>query len=110
MELNVEFVSMLAQTQRAVATNSIDRFVLSLGQVASIKPEVLDKLDADQWADAYSDMLGIDPDMIVPGDQVAVIRRQRAEAAQASSRRSRRSRWRTRRRSLPMPAPINHRR
>lgn len=83
VELNVEFVSMLAQAQRAVATNSIDRFVMSLGQVATIKPEVLDKLDADQWADAYSDMLGIDPDMIVPGDQVAIIRRQRAEAAQA---------------------------
>lgn len=83
MELNVEFVSMLAQAQRAIATNSVDRFVGSLGAVAGIKPEVLDKFDADRWADAYSDMLGVDPDLIVPGDRVALIRQQRAQAAQA---------------------------
>lgn len=83
MELNVEFVSMLAQAQRAIATNSVDRFVGNLGAVASIKPEVLDKFDADRWADAYADMLGIDPELIVPGDKVALIRKQRAEAAQA---------------------------
>ena len=39
--------------------------------------------DADRWADAYADMLGIDPELIVPGDQVALIRQQRAEAAKA---------------------------
>jgi hypothetical protein len=82
MELNVEFVSMLAQAQRAIATNSVDRFVGNLGAVAQLKPEVLDKLDADRWADAYADMLGIDPELIVPGEQVALIRQQRAEAQQ----------------------------
>lgn len=84
MELNVEFVSMLAQAQRAVATNSIDRYVGNLGQVASIKPEVLDKFDADKWADEYADMLGVDPELIVPSQQVALIRQQRAQAAQAA--------------------------
>lgn len=79
-ELNVEFVSMLAQAQRAIATNSIDRFVGNLGAVAGMKPEVLDKLDADRWADAYADMLGIDPELIVPSDKVALIRQQRAQA------------------------------
>lgn len=83
MELNVEFVSMLAQAQRAIATNSVDRFVGNLGAVAGIKPEVLDKFDADRWADAYADMLGIDPELIVPGEQVALVRQQRAQAAQA---------------------------
>lgn len=84
-ELNVEFVSMLAQAQRAIATNSVDRFVMNLGGVAGIKPEVLDKFDADRWADAYADMLGIDPELIVPGDKVALIRQQRAQAqAQAA--------------------------
>lgn len=82
MELNVEFVSMLAQAQRAIATNGIDRFVGNLGAVAGFKPEVLDKFDADRWADAYADMLGIDPELIVPGDKVALIRLARAEAAQ----------------------------
>ena len=81
-ELNVQFVSMLAQAQRAIATNSVDRFVGNLGQVASFKPEVLDKLDADAWADKYSDMLGVDPEFIVPSDKVALIRQARAQAAQ----------------------------
>ena len=78
-ELNVEFVSMLAQAQRAIATNGVDRYVMNLGAVASIKPEVLDKFDADRWADSYADMLGIDPELVVPGEQVAFIRQQRAE-------------------------------
>ena len=83
MDLNVEFVSMLAQAQRAIATNGVDRFVGNLGAVAGIKPEVLDKFDADHWADIYADMLGLDPGLIVPGDKVALIRQQRAQAAQA---------------------------
>lgn len=82
MDLNVEFVSMLAQAQRAIATNSVDRFVGNLGAIASFKPDVLDKFDADRWADSYADMLGVDPELIVPGEQVALIRQARAEAAQ----------------------------
>lgn len=85
MELNVEFVSMLAQAQRAIGTNSVDRFVGNLGAVAQFKPEVLDKFDADQWADSYSEMLGVDPKMIIAGDQVAVIREARAKAQQAQA-------------------------
>lgn len=84
-ELNVEFVSMLAQAQRAIATNSVDRFVAHLGSVAQLKPEVLDKLDADRWADAYADMLGLDPEMIVSGEKVAALRQHRAEAQQAQA-------------------------
>jgi hypothetical protein len=85
VDLNVEYVSMLAQAQRAVATNGIDRFVGNLGAIAQIKPDVLDKFDSDKWADAYADMLGIDPELIVAGDQVALVRQQRAQAqAQAA--------------------------
>lgn len=80
MDLNVEFVSMLAQAQRAIGTNSVDRYVANLGQVAQFKPDVLDKFDADQWADAYGDMLGVDPNMIVANDKVALIRQSRAQA------------------------------
>lgn len=83
VDLNIEFVSILAQAQRAVATNSVDRFVVNLGQVATFKPGVLDKFNEDEWADAYADMLGVDPSLIVPDDQVALIRKQKAQAAQA---------------------------
>lgn len=78
--VNVELVSVLAQAQRAIATNGVDRFVGNLGQIAQFKPDVLDKFDADKWADIYSDMLGVDPELIVASDQVALIRQQRAQA------------------------------
>lgn len=84
-ELQIYFISILAEAQRAVETNSVDRFVGSLGAVSQYKPDVLDKFDADEWADAYSDLLGVDPKLIIPSDKVAVIRQQRARAqAQAA--------------------------
>jgi hypothetical protein len=83
MELEVEFVSMLAQAQRAIGTNSVDRFVGNLGAIAQMKPDVLDKFDSDKWADSYSDMLGVDPNLIVAGKQVAMIRDARNKAIAA---------------------------
>jgi hypothetical protein len=80
MDLSVEFVSMLAQAQRAIGTNSVDRFVMGMGTVAQFKPEVLDKFDPDNWADIYSEMLGVDPNIIVANDKVAIVRDQRAQA------------------------------
>lgn len=80
VELSVEFVSMLAQAQRAIGTNSVDRFVGNLGAVAQFKPDVLDKFDADHWAEAYSEMLGVDPRMIVSNENVALIRSSREQA------------------------------
>lgn len=82
VELGVEYIGMLHQTQKAVGANSIDRFVGNLGVVAQMKPDVLDKLDADEWADHYADMLGVDPRLIVASDRVALVRQQRAQAQQ----------------------------
>lgn len=91
MDLNVNFISTLAQAQRAIGTNSIDRYVANLGQIATIKPGVLDKFSEDDWADIYADSLGIDPRLIVPDEKVAFLRASRAkvqmaqqEAAQAN--------------------------
>jgi hypothetical protein len=87
-DLNIEYVSMLAQAQKAVAVNSIDRFVMSIGQVAQMKPEVLDKLDADEYADAVADKLGVDPQLVISGQQLAMIRQQRARQQQIAQQQS----------------------
>ena len=79
MDLDVDFISMLAQAQRAVGTNSVDRYVSNIGMIAQLKPGVLDKFDEDEWAEQYADMLGIDPSLVVAGDKVALIRKGRAE-------------------------------
>ena len=83
-EINVELISMLAQAQKAIGVNSIDRFVGALGGVAQFKPEILDKVDGDKWVDVYADALGINPELILDEEQVQSIREQRAQAQQAA--------------------------
>lgn len=83
-DLEVEFVSTLAQAQRAVGVQSVDRLIGTVASLSQIKPEVLDKLDGDQVVDAYADMLGVDPSLIVSDDQVAVIRKNRQAQQQAA--------------------------
>jgi hypothetical protein len=88
IDLNVEFVSMLAQAQRAVGTQSVDRLIGTISSIAMMQanagrsPDALDKLDADQAIDAYGEMLGVDPNMIVADDKVALIRQDRAKQQQ----------------------------
>ena len=83
MDLNVEFISVLAQAQRAVATQGMDRLLGTVSQMAAVKPDVLDKLNFDQIVDNYGEAYGVDPKAIVPDDEVAAIRQQRAAALQA---------------------------
>ena len=77
-EINIEYVSMLAQAQRAVGTGAVDRLLGTVGAIAQMKPEVLDKLDGDQIIDHYADLLGVDPSLIIADDKVAIIRKDRA--------------------------------
>lgn len=83
MEIEVQFISVLAQAQRAVAAQGMDRMLGTVGQLASLKPEVLDKVDFDQVVDSYSEMYGVDPKIIVSDDAVAALRQQRAQAMAA---------------------------
>ena len=84
-DLTVEFVSILAQAQRAVGSNATDRFVSSVLEVATVKPEVLDNVNFDKWANGFGSMLGVDTEILVPEDDVIALReaRARAQAAEA---------------------------
>lgn len=85
IKLNIVYISMLAQAQRAISTNATDRFVMGLLTVAKGKPSVLDKFDEDEWADDYADSLGINPKLIKDSQAVAGVREARAQAqAQAA--------------------------
>ena len=79
-DLNVEYTSILAQAQKSISVAGIDRFVTNMGQLATIKPNVLDNFDEDKWAEIYSDKLGVDPELMIAGEQVALIRQQRSQA------------------------------
>ncbi len=82
--LEVELISILAQAQKAADLGSIERLWQFAGSIAGIKPEILDKLDADESIDVYSDKLGSPSSVVVSDDTVKAIRAARAkqEAAQ----------------------------
>lgn len=82
MDLRVEYISILAQAQKALGVSSIERTIGFAGNLAGIAPDVLDKLDLDQSVDEYASMIGVPPTILRSDEQVAAIRKQRAEAAQ----------------------------
>lgn len=79
-ELNIRFVSTLAQAQRAVATNTIDKLVgFTAGLAKTGFTSALDKIDADQMIDEYAQAIGVPPRVVVPDDMVAKIRADRQQ-------------------------------
>jgi hypothetical protein len=83
IDLNIEFVSTLAQAQRAVSAQGMDRLLGTIGTIAPMHPQIVDKIDFDQVVDDYADMYGVNPETIVPDDVVAKNRAARAEAQQS---------------------------
>jgi len=81
--LRIDYISTLAQAQKAVATSSVERLSGFVGNLAAAYPEVLDKFDADQAVDEYADMLGAPPRIVVSDEVVAEKRQQRAQQQQA---------------------------
>jgi len=80
--LKVEYISVMAQAQKAIGTGAIERLAGFIGNMAAAKPEVLDKFDADQSVDEYAEMLGVPPKIVVPDDVVQQIREQREQMQQ----------------------------
>ena len=83
MDLKVEYISIMAQSQKLVGLGTVERFAGFAGQVASIQPEILDKIDTDQMIDVYGELTSIPPGIIRPDEKVQEIRQNRAQAQQA---------------------------
>lgn len=72
-ELNVEYVSVLAQAQRLVATGAVDRLVGFVGQAATLWPEARHKVNINQGIDEYAESLGVDPALVRSDEEVAAM-------------------------------------
>lgn len=83
-ELNVEYISVLAEQQKNSAVSGIVRTVQQIGMIAQLKPEALDKLDVDATIDLLADMNSVPPSMIVAGNKVAMVRDDRNAQEQAA--------------------------
>ncbi|PXH13701.1 portal protein [Klebsiella pneumoniae] len=82
MPLRIEYISVMAQAQKSIGLSSLSSTVGFIGQLAQAKPEALDKLNVDQAIDAFAQMSGVSPTVIVPQEQVEQVREQRAQQQQ----------------------------
>jgi hypothetical protein len=82
VKIDVEYVSLLAQAQKLVNTNSIEAFGDFVTRVAQINPEIIDKFNVDEAADAYADYVGLPPKIVRDAEEVAEVREARAAAVQ----------------------------
>ena len=82
MPLRIEYISVMAQAQKSIGLSSLSSTVVFIGQLAQAKPEALDKLNVDQAIDAFAEMSGVSPTVIVPQEQVEQVREQRAQQQQ----------------------------
>lgn len=80
--IEIEYVSMLAEAQRAAHTTGMERFLAQLGNIAAVKPDVIDIPNWDRMMTRYAMVLGNDPNDINTVDELAAIRQIRAKQQQ----------------------------
>ena len=80
--LKVEFISLLAQAQKLVTTQSIRAVTGFAMELAQGKPEVLDNVDFDAAVNEYSESVSSPPSLIMSKEDVQAIREQRQIAQQ----------------------------
>ncbi len=81
--IKIEYIGILAQAQKLVGLGAIEGFMGFAGNLASVNPQVLDKIDMDEAIELYGDAIGVPPSVLVPQEQVNQIRAARAAQAQA---------------------------
>lgn len=78
-ELDVEYVSVLAQAQRLVNTGAIDRITQFAGSLTDVWPSARHKINAEQAVDEYANALGVDPSIINSDEEVEAFNALEAE-------------------------------
>lgn len=81
--LEVEYTSIMAEAQKAIGVESLERFSQFVGAIAAYNQQILDKVDMDELIDKYGEAISIPPEVILPQDQVNLKRLQRQKLAQA---------------------------
>lgn len=82
-QIKIQYISILAQAQKMVGVTAIEQTVSFVGNLAGVRPDIIDKLDFDEAVDQYADMVGAPPKLIRSDDVVAKIREEKAKQQQA---------------------------
>jgi hypothetical protein len=82
MEIEVEFISILAQAQKLAETAGIEQVASFVGNLSAIYPEARHKFDATQAIDEYSNAVGVSAGVINSDEEVAAMAAQEQRQAQ----------------------------
>lgn len=74
-EIEIEFVSTLAQAMKVQNISSMERFSSFVANMAaSLDPILAKKINGEKMIDAYADYANIDPSQVTPSEEIAQIR------------------------------------
>jgi hypothetical protein len=80
--LAVDYISPLAQAQRAIGTKSIERLLGFAGNLLGAYPTLGDVINAEAAVRNYSDLIGAPPEVLRSPEEVAKINEARQQAQQ----------------------------
>lgn len=83
--LGIEYVGVLALSQKAAKTAALERFAATLESQAQINPAILDNVDMDEWLTEYHDDLFLSERIMRPKEAVQLIRKQRTQQEQTAA-------------------------
>ena len=79
IDLKVEYISIMAQAQKQVGINAVERLASFAGNVGAIVPGVLDVVEWDESVRSYAEMLGVPPELVNAAAEVQKVREGRAQ-------------------------------
>ena len=81
-EIQIEYVSMLAEAQNAVASTAIERLLALGGHLAAIEPDIMDNIDLDETMNQYANMLNVPPQVMRSRDDLTTLRQEKMQRQQ----------------------------
>lgn len=83
MELKVDFISVLAQAQKAVGVGALQGAMQTFGMIGQFDPSAIqNKVDFEQIVDVYADLAGLNPTIIRDDNEVQKMKEAAAAAQQ----------------------------
>lgn len=79
VDLQVEYISPLAQAQKILGVEPLQSTVSFATALAQLRPDAVDNLNVDGMVENFADAVGLKPTLILSADEVAQVRQQRAQ-------------------------------
>lgn len=80
--IEIEYVSMLAEAQKAVSSAGVERWLQFGGNLAAVAPGVLDNVNMDKMYKGYGALLSVDPEFMNTTAEVEEIRNVKSQQMQ----------------------------